>query len=360
MDFLARPPLCTTEDVTLLPGLGLLSSRADANMSPLFYNAPMDTVASVKLLQAMLDSGEFAVIDRRLHENDPEGYVDFVKRNFRNPRLWFSTGLQDPPELFQRLVNIFENHQDTEDEKECKINILVDIAHGHTLDALATYVRLRALDIVGGLMSGSICTAEAARDCVRAGCTHLRVGVGPGAVCTTRIMTGFGVPNLSAVYMVHKAVGDGIEIIADGGIKESGQVVKYLAAGATGVMLGTLLAGTLESGGWKSQAPKQPLVFDPLNPPSPILIKRHRGQASDEYQKDYGCSRLSTEGVGMWIEWDGTTVDNLLERWRGSIQSGISYAGVKDIKDINPTKMSKQLVRITPSAYIEGTPHGNT
>jgi IMP dehydrogenase/GMP reductase len=358
MEFLAQQPLCTTEDVTILPALGRLSSRADAQMGSLFYNAPMDTVASTKLLQAMLDNNEFAVIDRRLHENDPEGYADFVLKNIRHPNLWFSCGLKDSPVLFERLAKIVE--QDTGSD-EIRFNILVDIAHGHTIDALYLYRNLRTLTIVRGLMSGSICTSEAASDCIQAGCSHLRVGVGPGAMCSTRVATGIGAPNLSAVYMVGQVASsyNGIEVIADGGISDSGQVVKYLAAGATGVMLGTALASTLESGGWQRGAPIQPLVFDPSQPVEARLLKRHRGQSSDEYQEDYGCSRLSTEGVGVWIEWQGATVPKLLERWRGGIRSGISYAGVTSIYELTPLNLKNQLVRVTPSAYIEGKPNDN-
>jgi IMP dehydrogenase/GMP reductase len=354
MKFLLEQPLCTTEDVTFMPGLGIVSSRSEVKMKSLFYNAPMDTVASPELLQALLDAGEYAVIDRRLHENQPDDYKQFIILNYKNPNLWFTCGLEDSAQLFTRLSEILSD----EEAYEFKINILVDVAHGHTINSLSLYNALRKIPIVRNLMSGSICTPDAARDCVKAGCTHLRVGVGPGAVCSTRLVTGCGIPNLSAVYSVSQSVPQGIQIIADGGIVNSGQVVKYLAAGATGVMIGTELAKTLESGGWYQVAPVQPRVFTPGQQVAPKLIKRHRGQASAEYQEDYGCSRLSTEGVGLSMEWDGLTVKSFLDLWRGGIQSAASYLGVADVNDINPQKLGSQMFLVTQSSYKEGTPHG--
>lgn len=368
MDFLLQDPLCSTEDVTGVPALGVLPSRKYAartpaeaqfaiandttgDLGPLFFNAPMDTVANPELLTQMLELGHYAVVDRTLINRDFEGWAAFVKEHWTNPNLWFSVGLYDAGSLFEALGEVIDGEPT---DQPLKFNILVDVAHGHTVMALKIYEELAALDVVNSLMSGSICTPEAAADCLLAGCTHLRVGVGPGAMCSTRVKTGMGVPNLSAVHSIWKEM-RGVHIVADGGVKEGGQVWKYLAAGATSVMIGTALAKTWESGYWLEMPPDKPEVFDPSCPPERRYRKPHRGQASAAYQRDHGNDRVSTEGVETFFDWEGLYVKDVINDLEGGLRSAISYAGVTSVVECNPEKMT--LRRVTSAGRAEGKPH---
>jgi IMP dehydrogenase len=352
LNFLLDPPFRTTEDVTLIPKLGILNVSSEATVHPIFFNAPMDTVAHPDLLEAMLYAGEQAIVDRQLHVRSPSAYKAFVLKHIGNPNLWFSCGLRDATDMFKRIIEIVQETDLTGD-----FNVLVDISHGHCLEALQTYRALRTALPNAKIMSGSICTAQAARDCYEAGCTHLRVGVGPGAMCSTRIQTGIGVPNLSAVHAVWNAVPEAY-IVADGGIKNPGQVAKYLAAGAHGVMLGTRLASTWESNWWVELPVEQPKVYDPTNPPQRKFVKIHRGQASASYQQDYSTTGRSVEGIETQIHWQGEYVNTVLHEFYTGLRHSISYLGLRDLKDINPNNPYLEMIPITQNGYREGEPRG--
>ena len=134
---------------------------------------------------------------------------------------------------------------------EAKVDVIVvDTAHGHSLGVLQTVERIRNLYPELQIIAGNVATAEGTRDLIKAGVDAVKVGIGPGSICTTRVVAGIGVPQLSAIYECAKeAAKTGTPIIADGGIKYSGDIVKALAAGASVVMIGGLLAGTEESPG---------------------------------------------------------------------------------------------------------------
>ncbi|MCK4827203.1 IMP dehydrogenase, partial [bacterium] len=231
----------TTRDVSLLPGYGRIASRSLVKIDPFIYSAPMDRVTGLELTTAMVAAGEFPVVSRSTPERDSclSAFLD-------NSNVFFAIGFDDTHFLHKAIVLT-----------KSGINVALDIAHGDMARAHKHTKHLRANPLIRNIMSGSICTIDAACRAVEHGCTHLRIGVGPGAACTTRLKTGVGAPNLSAVYRIHKhledmGMRDGVALIADGGITEPGDAVKYLAAGADAIMMGSTLSKTRESAGWEN------------------------------------------------------------------------------------------------------------
>lgn len=335
----------TINDVSLAPGMGVLESRSHAEIHPFIYSSPMDTVTGTDMVRTLSGLGHFPVVCRFtgawretlewwLDEGQPEN-------------VWFAIGAGKKCGLLEFLDDYSEHIH--------LINISVDVAHGDSVFAHRATLEASQRNYVGRIMSGTVCTPEGALRAIQAGSTHIRVGVGPGSACTTRVMTGFGVPNLSAVYRINEAIEAhtllhrcDFKIIADGGIRNPGDAVKYITAGADGVMLGRGLSRTYESDGWKE------------NPMSHLpCFKRYRGQASASFQKDLlGKAPKCAEGAIGPIITPIESVKDVVHRYVGGMQSAISYAGVKSITEMNTKNVKFE--RITGSGWIEGTPHGTT
>ena len=345
-------------DVSLVPKRGILKSRNNAKLEPFIYSAPMDTVTGSEMVDAIYTWG-FPVMSRFPIE---EWKTTLFEYGDGGP-LYFAIGAQDTD--LQELDDLVSKNKPSFGGK-WKINIAVDTAHGHSDYALQMIYNLRRKPYINYIMSGSICTPEAALECIAAGATHLRVGIGPGSACTTRLQTGIGVPNLSAVYNIWKALQDGYaevnlngvihilqfddpsyyKIIADGGIWNPGDAVKYLAAGANGIMLGLRLSLCKESPGWKETE------FG-------TKVKTYRGQASSEFQNDIGRSNKFIEGVSSTKmtrnEEDEITAQQVFNEFHNGVASAISYLGLTSIQELNPDNV--EFIKITPSGYNEGLPH---
>ena len=229
--------------------------------------------------------------------------------------------------------------------------ISIDTAHGHSkgvIDATKA-VKLKFPDL--DLIVGNVATAEGAKALAEAGADAVKVGVGPGSICTTRIIAGVGVPQLSAVNEAANAVkGTGIPIIADGGIRYSGDVVKAIAAGASAVMIGSLLAGTEE-------APGEVILYEGRK------FKSYRGMGSveametgskDRYFQDAedDIKKLVPEGIVGRVPFKGM-VSEVLYQMVGGLKAGMGYCGASYIKDLNNAKF----VKITNAGAIESHPH---
>jgi IMP dehydrogenase len=335
----------TTSDVSLVPGEGQLSSGSDATLNPFIYSAPMDTVTGYDLTKALLSLGEYPIVSRFL---PLEERIQCIQDFGEDPNVFLAVGFKEINTFLALCKDIKE-----------KVNITLDIAHGDMSKAHATTNFLSVSPQINKIMSGSICTPDAAMRAILAGCTHLRVGVGPGAACTTRLMTGVGVPQLTAVFKIWERLihnfnhypifkGKNIHIIADGGIKHPGDAVKYLAAGADGIMMGSAFSDVCESAGWKDP------VGDLKQP-----WKRYRGQASASFQYDtYGKASACSEGAsGPVILKDKDYIAAyVINEYRAGLQHGISYLGLHDQQELSPKNC--QFIKVTPSGYHEGTPHG--
>ena len=225
----------------------------------------------------------------------------------------------------------------------------IDTAHGHSENVLKAVKKLKELFPEVTLMAGNIATPEACEALIKAGADIVKVGIGPGSICTTRIVAGIGVPQLTAV-MDCAEVGEkyGIPVIADGGIKFSGDITKAIAAGASAVMIGSLFAGTEES-------PGETTIYKGRN------FKVYRGMGSsaamangsnDRYFQD-GKSKFVPEGVEGMVPYRGQLKD-IVYQLVGGLRSGMGYCGTATIKDLNKNGV---FVRITGAGLKESHPH---
>jgi IMP dehydrogenase len=232
--------------------------------------------------------------------------------------------------------------------------ISVDTAHGHSRGVLEAARRIKKkypdLDIV----VGNIATGDAARALVKAGADAVKVGVGPGSICTTRVVAGVGLPQLSAVYESAKAIkGSGIPVIADGGIRFTGDMVKAIAAGADSVMIGSLLAGTEE-------APGDVIIYEGRK------FKTYRGMGSIEAMEDGSKDRyfqdveddikkLVPEGISGRVPFKGL-VSEVLYQMVGGLRAGMGYCGAKNVEALKKARF----VKITTAGVVESHPHDVT
>lgn len=229
--------------------------------------------------------------------------------------------------------------------------IVIDTAHGHSKFVIEKLREAKAAFSHVDIVVGNVATGEAARMLVEAGADGIKVGIGPGSICTTRVVAGVGVPQLSAVYDVAKALeGTGVPLIADGGLRYSGDVVKALAAGAHSVMIGSLIAGTEES-------PGDTIIYNGRK------FKSYRGMGSleamecgskDRYfqgnVKD--AKKLVPEGIAGRVPYKGT-VQEVIYQLIGGLRSGMGYCGAADISALHHARF----VRITAAGVLESHPH---
>jgi IMP dehydrogenase len=279
-------------------------------------------------------------------------YKDIMKlENFPNSakdthgRLYVGAAVGVSKDLFDRVDALVQVGVDV---------ICVDTAHGHSkgvLDAIASVrKRHRSLQIVGG----NVATAAGAKALVEAGVNGVKVGVGPGSICTTRIVAGVGVPQLFAIMNAARGlVGTGIPIIGDGGIRYTGDIAKALAAGASTIMAGSLFAGTEE-------APGETILFEGRK------FKVYRGMGSlgamelgskDRYFQDVedDVKKLVPEGIEGRVPFKGS-VSEVMVQYLGGLRAGMGYCGAENIKAMQQAKM----VRISGSGILESHPHNIT
>lgn len=230
--------------------------------------------------------------------------------------------------------------------------VAVDSAHGHSQGVLETVAQIHQAFPDLELVGGNIVTAEAARDLIEAGVTAVKVGVGPGSICTTRVVAGVGVPQLTAVNDVYELCkNQGIGVIADGGIKLSGDIVKAIAAGADCVMIGSLLAGTRE-------APGEEILFEGRRFKAYVgmgsLAAMKRG-SSDRYFQDSSRSnrKLVPEGIEGMVPYKGSLGD-VIYQLCGGLRSGMGYCGTPSIQRL---KEEGKFVKITNAGLKESHPH---
>ncbi len=227
--------------------------------------------------------------------------------------------------------------------------IVVDSAHGHSIPVIDTVKSLKKRFPSLQVMAGNVATAEGARDLIKAGADAIKVGVGPGSICTTRVIAGIGVPQITAIYEAARAAAEyGVPVIADGGIKYSGDLTKAIAAGADAVMIGSLLAGTEESPG----------EFEIYQGRS---YKVYRGMGSlgamkegsrDRYFQEHE-QKLVPEGIEGRVPYRGT-VSDMIFQLVGGLRAGMGYCGVKNIEEL---KQKTRFIRITGAGLAESHPH---
>ena len=229
--------------------------------------------------------------------------------------------------------------------------IVIDTAHGHSKGVVEVLKQVKEAFPKVDVVVGNIATGEAAKYLADAGADAVKVGIGPGSICTTRVVAGVGMPQLSAIYDVAKALeGTGVPLIADGGLRYSGDIVKALAAGGYSVMMGSLLAGVEES-------PGETIIFNGRK------FKSYRGMGSleamekgskDRYFQDMEADikKLVPEGIAARVPFKGSLYE-VVYQMLGGLRAGMGYCGAKDINTLHDAKFT----RITNAGVAESHPH---
>ncbi len=232
--------------------------------------------------------------------------------------------------------------------------LVIDIAHGHSDGVLAAVRALKARSRAGELIAGNVATAEGTRDLIDEGVDAVKVGVGPGSICTTRIVTGFGMPQLTAVLeCAEEAARDDIPVIADGGVKASGDITKALAAGASSVMLGSMLAGTRESPGYTVVRNGQRYKICRGMASVSATIGRREREQPEMSSTDESFNEVVPEGVEAVVPYRGEVAD-IVYQLVGGLRSGLSYCGARSIPELYERAT---FVPITGAGMRESLPH---
>ena len=339
----------TFDDVLLVPRRSAVRSRADVSVrTKLTTNvelevptiaANMDTVCEADMAIAMACLGGIGIIHRFLPLDDHAREVELVKKQDGDLRVGAAVGTAH--DMLDRALRLVTAGVDV---------LVLDIAHGHADHALRGIESLKNQFGDVDVIAGNVATPAGARDLVSAGADAVKIGVGPGGVCTTRLVAGVGVPQLTAIDEISRA-DVGVPLIADGGVKNSGDIAKALAAGADSVMLGSLFAGTKESPGELEQSPQG-------------LVKRHRGMASREAVErraerhgrevdDEYFEQRAPEGVEGTVPYRGE-VAKIVSDLVGGLKSAMSYL---DAVDLQSFRANAEFIRVTPIGLRENGPH---
>lgn len=340
-------PSLTFDDVLIVPRRSSVYSRTrvslttrlvnDLTIGLPFISANMDTVTELNMAWAMAEMGGLGIIHRFL---DEQTHVEMVS---------------NVPGIKVLTIGVKEKDLDKISLVKGLNAILVDVAHGHSDRVVEIIQTIREKYPNLSIIAGNVATSEGAWDLLDAGAHAIKVGVGPGSVCTTRIVTGCGVPQLTAIMRARAALDRWWDIesrkgkprtkfpptlIADGGIKNSGDIVKALAAGADSVMLGSVFAGTEES-------PGEVVVRDDKP------FKLYRGMASKGAMESIGTQR-TPEGVETFLALKGSVKD-LVSELDGGVRSGLSYCNATSISDLH--NQTIEFVKISQGARLESLPH---
>jgi len=339
----------TFDDVTLVPKYSeILPSEVDTSIKltnnlklriPLLSSA-MDTVTESKMAIAIAKAGGLGVIHRNL---DIKTQISEIKK-VKIKKLLVGAAVGAGPSEFKRADAILKENIDM---------IVVDTAHGHTkkVSEIIKFIKKRK-NKKTALCAGNIATPEAAKFLLKLGVDIIKVGIGPGSICTTRLVAGIGVPQLSAILTVRNGVKNkNVKIISDGGIKYSGDLAKAFAAGADAVMVGSLFAGTDETPGKLIRRGGK-------------LFKSFRGMGSvgamnkgsaDRYfqSKQKDISKYVPEGVEGFDKYKGK-VEKIIFKLIGGLKSSMGYLGSKQIKYL---RNKPQFVKITKAGFYESMVH---
>lgn len=328
------------DDILLVPQHSNVESRHNVSLNMTFGKkrkigmsfpiiaAPMDTVCSTEMAITLAKQGALGSIHRYMTQNEQLGIANELK-NAGDLAAFFAIGATG---------NYMEHAEKLIERGVCAL--IVDTANGHNENAIKAVKNLSTLGI--HIMAGNVSTWDGFKRLSDAGADSIRVGIGGGSACTTRVVTGHGIPTLASIIDISERREDGdAAIIADGGIRNSGDAVKAFAAGAHAVMLGSLLAGHDES-------PGETHYDNNGN----AISKEFRGMASADAQRSRGNISV-VEGVSTLIPYKGSVL-NTLETFKNGIKSGVSYSGLDKLSDLSVESM---YVEVSALARGESVPH---
>ncbi len=337
----------TFDDVLLLPRYSnILPSETDISLNLTkniklktpFLSSAMDTVTESSMAIAMAKSGGIGIIHRNLDIKKQIKEVKKVKRK----KLFVGAAIGTNTDDLKRGKLLIDSGVDL---------IVIDTAHGHTEKVLKILSKVKKNNKIP-ICVGNIATAEAAKRLFNSGADVIKVGIGPGSICTTRMVAGIGVPQISAIREVRNALkGKKIKIISDGGIKFSGDIAKAIAAGADAIMMGSIFAGTEESPGKKFKIKNK-------------FYKQYRGMGSigamsagssnRYFQKKFkDKSKFVPEGVEGRVEYKGN-VSKIIYQLKGGLRSSMGYIGARKLKDI---QKNAKFIKITKAGFYESMVH---
>ena len=338
----------TFDDVLMLPRYSnilptctniSLNLTKQINLKVPFLSSAMDTVTESKMAIAIAKAGGVGIIHRNLKIKNQSEEIKKVKRKNFLVGAAIGTNQED----LDRARSLLDNGVDL---------IVIDTAHGHSEKVLKMLSRLKKINSKTPVCVGNIATGEAAKKLYNSGADIIKVGIGPGSICTTRMVAGIGVPQISAIMEVKKALNKKkVKIISDGGIKFSGDVAKALAAGADAIMMGSIFAGTDESPGKKFRIKGK-------------IYKQYRGMgsigamssgsANRYFQKNYkDKSKFVPEGVEGRVEYKGS-VSKIIYQLQGGFRSSMGYIGAVKISEI---KKKAKFIKITKAGFYESMVH---
>lgn len=334
----------TFDDVLLVPRYSEISSRKHPVLKTQItknftidlpvITANMDTITETEMACAMASLGGIGSLHRFMSEEEQVKQVQNIKTYLKSKNLTTpiaaSIGVKE------------EGMKRAELLVEAGVQIItLDIAHGDSIMMLETLDYLKKRFPKVDVIAGNVATSDGVKRMIDRGADAVKVGIGPGSMCTTRIITGHGLPQLSAIALAVKVAAPlGIPVIADGGLKNSGDIVKALAAGASSVMVGSLVSGTLETPGELKGG-----------------MKQYRGMASKAAQVSWRGEMpqgMAAEGESTQIPCKGSVV-NVIEELMGGLRSGMTYIGVDNIKAMSETAL---FIQMTTSGMSESKPHG--
>jgi IMP dehydrogenase len=329
----------TFDDVLITPRKSEVRSRKDPSLRSRLtrkiqidvpiISANMDTVTEADMAIAMHNFGAFGILHRFMSIDEQVAQARRV-REAGAQHVGASIGVND--DFQKRALELIKAGVDV---------ITVDIAHGHSVAMIETMKWLKDTAPDVELIVGNIATPEGVLDLIEAGADAIKVGIGPGSMCTTRVITGCGVPQLTAIALCAEiAEKHGVPVIADGGIKYSGDIMKAFAAGASSVMLGSMLSGTLETPGEIKHGKKQ-----------------YRGMASKSAQVSWRGgvpTGMAPEGESTMVSIKGH-VSDVLSELTGGIRSGMSYINANAVAEI---KTNARFMEMSMAGIIESRAHG--
>ena len=338
----------TFDDILLIPQYSnVLPSETDISINLTkkislkapFLSSAMDTVTESKMAIAMANAGGIGVIHRNLDIKNQAKEITKVKKK----KLCVGAAVGTSKDDLDRAKNLIDNGCDL---------IVVDTAHGHSEKVLKTLSRLKKINKIIPICVGNIATGEAAKSLFNEGADIIKVGIGPGSICTTRMVAGIGVPQISAIMEVKKALQNKkIKIISDGGIKFSGDIAKALAAGADAIMMGSIFAGTHESPGKKFKFKGK--IYKEYRGMGSIGAMSS-GSANRYFQKNFkDKSKFVPEGVEGRVEYKGN-VAKIIYQLKGGLRSSMGYIGAKNIDQI---KKNAKFIKITKAGFYESMVH---
>ena len=338
----------TFDDVLLLPQYSdILPSETDISIQLTknillkvpFLSSAMDTVTESKMAISIAHAGGLGVIHRNLNIVDQTKEIKKVKKK----NLLVGAAVGTNKDDLERARSLVTNGCDL---------IVIDTAHGHSEKVLKTLSNLKRIIKKIPICVGNIATAAAAKKLYNSGADIIKVGIGPGSICTTRMVAGIGVPQISAIMEVKQVLKNrNVKIISDGGIKFSGDVAKALAAGADAIMMGSIFAGTYESPGKKFKIKGK-------------IYKQYRGMgsigamssgsANRYFQKNFkDKSKFVPEGVEGRVEYKGN-VSKIIYQLKGGLRSSMGYIGAKNLSQIYK---NAKFIKITKAGFYESMVH---